>query len=190
MADQSVYLVDHDPAWREQFVVQRDALSRLLKSWIALPPEHVGSTAVPGLRAKPVIDVVVPVVSLQEAEMAVPVLTAGGWLFWPEDPNRDYRLWFLRPTPQERTHHLYLIQHDHPELRRLLLFRDALRDDAELRAAYARLKEKLAERYSTNRDAYTDAKSAFISAAVRARGADRSSRRRLTMLRDARAGSR
>jgi GrpB-like predicted nucleotidyltransferase (UPF0157 family) len=185
MADQSVYLVDHDPAWHEQFVVQRDVLARLLKSWLAFPPEHVGSTAVPGLRAKPVIDIVVPVVSLEEAQMAVPVLTADGWLFWPEDPNRDYRLWFLRPTPQERTHHLYLIQHDHPELRRLLLFRDALRDDAELRAAYATLKERLAKEHPADRDAYTDAKSAFISAAVRARGADCSSRHSLTTLRDA-----
>jgi GrpB-like predicted nucleotidyltransferase (UPF0157 family) len=190
MADQSVYLVDHDPAWREQFVVQRDALARLLKSWLAFPPEHVGSTAVPGLRAKPVIDIVVPVVSLEETQLAVPVLTADGWLFWPEDPNRDYRLWFLRPTPQERTHHLYLIQHDHPELRRLLLFRDALRDDADLRAAYAALKDQLTKRHPTDRDAYTDAKSAFISATVRARGADGSSRHSLTTLHDAPAGSR
>ena len=190
MADQSVFLVDHDPAWHEQFVVQRDALTSLLKFWLAFPPEHVGSTAVPGLRAKPVIDIVAPVVSRQEAQMAVPVLAAGGWLFWPEDPNRDYRLWFLRPTPQVRTHHLYLIQHDHPELHRLLLFRDALRDDADLRTAYATLKDELAKRHSTDRDAYTDAKSAFISAAVRARGADRSSRNSLTTSRDAQAGNR
>lgn len=180
MADQSVFLVEHDPSWPERFAVQRDALSRLLKPWLALPPEHVGSTAVPGLRAKPVIDIVAPVVSLADAQNAVSVLVADGWLFWSDDPNRDYRLWFLRPTPAERTHHLYLIQQDHPELLRLLLFRDALRSDAALRAGYAALKDRLALQHPKDRDAYTDAKSDFISEAVRRRGADVSSRRGLT----------
>jgi GrpB-like predicted nucleotidyltransferase (UPF0157 family) len=107
------------------------------------------------------------------------VLAADGWLFWPDDPNRGYRLWFLRPTPAERTHHLYLIQHDHPELRRLLLFRDALRADAVPRDAYAALKDRLAARFPTDRDAYTDAKSDFISEVVGRRGANASSRRGL-----------
>jgi GrpB-like predicted nucleotidyltransferase (UPF0157 family) len=69
-----------------------------------------------------------------------------------------------------------LIQHDHPELRRLLLFRDALRVDAALRAAYATLKNQLAAQYPTDRDAYTDAKGEFISTAIRGT----SSRQRLT----------
>lgn len=180
MADQSVFLVEHDPSWHGQFVVQRDTLTCLLKPWLALPPEHVGSTAVPGLRAKPVIDIVGPVASLADAQSAVPVLAADGWLFWPDDPNRGYRLWFLRPRPAERTHHLYLIQHDHPELRRLLLFRDALRADAALRDAYVALKDRLAARFPTDRDAYTDAKSAFISDVVRRCGGDTSSRRGIT----------
>ncbi|HTI80703.1 MAG TPA: GrpB family protein [Acetobacteraceae bacterium] len=179
MADQSVFLVEHDPSWHGRFIVQRDALAGLLKPWLASLPEHVGSTAVPGLRAKPVIDIVAPVVSLADAQSAVSVLAADGWLFWPDDPNRGYRLWFLRPTPAERTHHLYLIQHDHPELRRLLLFRDALRADAVPRDAYAALKDRLAARFPTDRDAYTDAKSDFISEVVGRRGANASSRRGL-----------
>lgn len=170
MADQSVYLVDHDPAWHERFVAQRDVLSRLLRPWLAAPPEHVGSTAVPGLRAKPVVDIVAPVVSLIEAQAAVPALEADGWLFWADDPNRSYRLWFLRPTPAARTHHLYLMQYDHPELRGLLLFRDALRDDPALGRAYAALKERLAAQHRTDRDAYTDAKSDFIRSVIEARG--------------------
>lgn len=170
MADQIVHLVDHDPAWHERFVAQRDVLSRLLTPWLAAPPEHVGSTAVPGLRAKPVVDIVAPVVSLDEAQAAVPVLEADGWLFWADDPNRSYRLWFLRPTPAERTHHLYLMQHNHPELRGLLLFRDALRDDPALRRDYAALKQRLAEQHRTDRDAYTDAKSDFIRSVIEARG--------------------
>ena len=177
MADQAVYLVDHDPAWREQFVLQRDALMRLLRPWLAAEPEHVGSTAVPGLRAKPVVDIAAPVASLADAAAAVAVLEADGWLFWPDDPNRSYRLWFLRPTPAARTHHLYLMQHDHPELRRLLSFRDALRGDAGLRDAYAALKERLADQHRADREAYTDAKSAFVQSVLEAAGAGRSGRR-------------
>ena len=108
------------------------------------PPEHVGSTAIAGLRAKPIVDILAPVHSLAEAQDAVPVLERDGWLFWADDPNRSYRLWFLRPTPAARTHHLYLMQHDHPELRNVLLFRDALRNDPALRHEYAALKDRLA----------------------------------------------
>ena len=82
----------------------------------------------PGLRAKPIVDIVAPVRSFAAARAAVPVLEQDGWLFWPDDPNRFYRLWFLRPTPAARTHHLQIMQHDHPELHNLLLFRDALRE--------------------------------------------------------------
>jgi|SRR5579871_4867493 len=166
MADQAVYLVDHDPAWHARFVAQRDVLARLLRPWLAATPEHVGSTAVPGLRAKPVVDIAAPVSSFEAAQSAVRVLEADGWLFWPDDPNRSYRLWFLRPTPAARTHHLYLMQHDHPELRRVLRFRDALRSDAGLCQRYASLKQALAQQYPTDRDAYTDAKSEFIRAAL------------------------
>ncbi len=176
MADQAVYLVDYDPAWHDRFVVQRDALVRLLRPWLASAPEHVGSTAVPGLRAKPVMDIVAPVASLADAAAAVPVLEADGWLFWPDDPNRSYRLWFLRPKPAARTHHLYLMQHDHPELRRLRLFRDVLRGDAKLRDAYAALKERLAEQCPSDREAYTDAKSAFVQSALEGAAAGRSGR--------------
>ncbi|MEJ0018175.1 MAG: GrpB family protein [Acetobacteraceae bacterium] len=180
MADQPIVLVDHDPSWRDQFVTQRDVLLRLLQPWLAAAPEHVGSTAVPGLRAKPIVDIVAPVRFFAEAWQAVPVLERDGWLFWPEDPNRSYRLWFLRPSPAARTHHLQVMQHDHPELHKLLLFRDALRNDPALRRAYAALKEELAERYRSERDAYTDAKAGFVQSVLPAAGAPASSRRPLT----------
>jgi GrpB-like predicted nucleotidyltransferase (UPF0157 family) len=133
-----------------------------LQPWLAAPVEHVGSTAVPGLRAKPVVDILAPVVSLAQAQAAIAVLTADGWLFWPDDPNRDYRMWFLRLKPEARTHHLHVIQHNHPASCAELAFRDVLRRDPAVRQAYAALKERLAVQYRTDRDAYTDAKSDFI----------------------------
>jgi GrpB-like predicted nucleotidyltransferase (UPF0157 family) len=176
MADQPIALVDHDPSWHNRFLAQQAVLSRLLRPWLAAPPEHIGSTAIPGLRAKPIVDIIAPVHSFTAAQQAVPVLEQDGWLFWPDDPNRHYRLWFLRPTPAARTHHLQIMQHDHPELHRLLLFRDALRNDPALRQAYVALKDRLAEQHHMDRNAYTDAKSDFVQSVLQAAGAAPSTR--------------
>ncbi|MBO0833446.1 MAG: GrpB family protein, partial [Actinobacteria bacterium] len=86
MADARVRIVDYDPAWPGRFAEQRMVVEGLLRPWLAGPVEHIGSTAVPGLRAKPVIDLLAPVSSLAGARAAVPVLADAGWLFWPQDP--------------------------------------------------------------------------------------------------------
>jgi GrpB-like predicted nucleotidyltransferase (UPF0157 family) len=172
MSDEPVILVDYDPAWRDRFREQAARLTAILQPWLAAPVEHVGSTAVPGLRAKPVVDILAPVVSLARAQAAIADLTADGWLFWPDDPNRDYRMWFLRPKPEARTHHLHVIQHDHPAAHAERAFCDALRADPLLREAYAALKERLAAQHRTDRDAYTDAKSDFIRSVLHGAGAD------------------
>jgi len=177
MSDEPVTIVDYDPAWRDRFLDQAAALTTILQPWLAAPVEHVGSTAVPGLRAKPVVDILAPVVSLVQAQAAIAVLTADGWLFWPDDPNRDYRMWFLRPKPEARTHHLHVIQHDYPAAHAELAFRDVLRRDPGVRKAYAALKDSLAVQYRTDRDAYTDAKSDFIRSVLHAAGVDATSRK-------------
>src|SRR5262249_44016208 len=120
-----------------------------------------------------------PVSSLAGAQAAVPVLAGAGWLLWPDDPNRFYRLWFLRPRPQARTHHLYIMQDSHSELRNLLVFRDALRSDPALRQDYAALKDQLAERYRNDRDGYTAAKAEFVQTVLKRAGAAPSKRRPL-----------
>jgi GrpB-like predicted nucleotidyltransferase (UPF0157 family) len=179
MKDQPVEIVAYDPAWPARFTDQQDKVSVVLAPWLAGPVEHIGSTSVPGLDAKPVIDMLAPVRSLEEAQDAVGVLEADGWSFWPDDPCRHYRLWFLRPRPAARTHHLHVIEHDHPDARALLGFRDALRADQELRREYARLKKDLADRHRDDRDAYTDAKSEFVERVLRGAGIDPPSRVRL-----------
>src|SRR6059058_1696139 len=170
MADQRVEVVDYDPGWPELFAAQRPSVAELLGPWLAAPVEHIGSTAVPGLRAKPVIDMLAPVGSLASAQAAVPVLAGAGWLFWPDDPCRHYRLWFLRPRPQARTHHLHLIEGGHPHALALVTFRDALRADAGLCRQYAVLKDQLARRHGDNRNAYSNAKGDFVARALRRAG--------------------
>ena len=114
VADMPVEVVEYDPAWQHEFTEQRDRLKILLRGWLCEPVEHVGSTAVPGLASKPIVDILAPVTSLTDARGAVSILQQDGWLHWPTDPNKSWRLWFLRPQPDARTHHLYLIQHDDP----------------------------------------------------------------------------
>ena len=142
----------------------------LLRPWLTGPVEHIGSTAIPGLRAKPVIDMLAPVGSLAEARAAVPLLADAGWLFWPDDPCGSYRLWLLRPQPEARTHHLQVVEAGHPHARAVLAFWDALRADAGLRREYASLKEQLAEEHRDNRNAYTNAKEGFIQRVLQRAG--------------------
>ena len=106
MADQSIELTAYDPTWPTRFAEQQKRLATILQPWLAGEIEHVGSTSVPGLRSKPTVDILAPVQSLGASRTAIPVLEKDGWLFWPDDPNHNYRLWFLRPSPAARTHHL------------------------------------------------------------------------------------
>jgi GrpB-like predicted nucleotidyltransferase (UPF0157 family) len=179
MSDEPVSLLDHDPDWALRFDEQRSRLSVLLAPWLAGPIEHVGSTSVAGLRAKPIVDLLAPVTSLDTAQAAISVLEEAGWLFWPDDPNRHYRLWFLRPRPDARTHHLQIIARSDPAARALIVFRDALRDEPLLRARYAALKDQLAEQYRTDREAYTNAKADFVRAVLQSKGAAEPPRRSL-----------
>jgi GrpB-like predicted nucleotidyltransferase (UPF0157 family) len=171
MPDQPVQIVEYDTGWQVSFVEQSALVEVFLQPWLAGPVEHVGSTSVPGLAAKPVVDLLAPVHSLDSARAAVKILEADGWLFWAEDPHR-YRLWFLRPRPEQRTHHLYLIERDDPHVVALLAFRDALRADPALRQEYAQLKIQLAAQHRHDRAAYTDAKTTFVQQTLRAAGVE------------------
>jgi GrpB-like predicted nucleotidyltransferase (UPF0157 family) len=172
VADEPVHVAEYDPAWPGRFAEQQGRAAALLAPWLAVPIEHIGSTSVPGLPAKPVIDMLAQVRSLAQAQDAVPPLQEDGWVFWPEDPCRHYRLWFLRPQPEARTHHLQVIERDHAQARALIAFRDALRADPGLRTGYASLKERLARQHRDNRNAYTNAKSEFIARVLRTTGID------------------
>jgi GrpB-like predicted nucleotidyltransferase (UPF0157 family) len=179
MPDQPVEVVEYDAAWPSRFVEQRDRVSAALAGWLAGPVEHIGSTSVPGLPAKPVIDMLAPVHSLKDARDAVGVLETDGWLFWPDDPCRHYRLWFLRPRLEARTHHLQVIEHDHLHARALIAFRDALRADPNLCKEYARLKRRLADQHRDNRNAFSNAKSEFVEQTLREIGVQSPPRRPL-----------
>jgi GrpB-like predicted nucleotidyltransferase (UPF0157 family) len=120
----------------------------------------VGSTAVPGLVAKPVIDIMVAVASLAASRPAISALADIGYVYVPY--RAEVMHWFCKPSPSFRTHHLHLVPFGSRLWVERLAFRDHLRRDAAVAAEYAELKRRLAQRYEFDREAYTDAKEPFI----------------------------
>ena len=160
-----VLLVDYDPAWPAAFERERGALAEVLDQWLSGSIEHIGSTAVAGLRAKPVLDIMAGVESL---EASLPAIQAVSRLHYVHFPYRaEVMHWFCKPSPAHRTHHLHLVPFGSPLWNERLQFRDALRSDPALAAEYARLKTLLADRYRNDREAYTEAKSAFVARVLR-----------------------
>jgi GrpB-like predicted nucleotidyltransferase (UPF0157 family) len=156
-----ILLVDYDPAWPAAFERERGALVEILGEWLTGSIEHIGSTAVPGLRAKPVLDIMAGVESL---EASLPAIQAVSRLDYVHYPYRaEVMHWFCKPSPAHRTHHLHLVPLGSPLWNERLLFRDVLRRDPALAAEYAELKTFLADRYRNDREAYTEAKSDFIA---------------------------
>jgi GrpB-like predicted nucleotidyltransferase (UPF0157 family) len=156
-----VLLVDYDPAWPAAFESERGHLAKVLGEWLTGPIEHIGSTAVPGLRAKPVLDIMAGVESLT---VSLPAIQAVARLDYVHFPYRaEVMHWFCKPSPAHRTHHLHLVPFGSPLWNERLQFRNALRSDPALAAEYAGLKTLLADRHRDDREAYTEAKSAFIA---------------------------
>ena len=159
-----VVLADYDPAWPAAAEAERSRLMRALPgTFVAI--EHIGSTAVPGMRAKPLIDLLAGVATLDGVFAFNAVAERVGYTTSPElNASLTTRQWFMRQAGGRRTHHLHLVVHDGPEWHKRIDFRDLLRADPALRARYVALKEGLAERFNADREAYTEGKSAFITA--------------------------
>lgn len=163
-SDEPIRLVDYDPDWPRRFERERAALSTAIGPWIDGGIHHVGSTAVPGLEAKPIIDILVGVRDLDESRACFEPLAALGYAYAPYLATEMH--WLCKPHPSRRTHHLHLIPTEFERYRAELAFRDRLRADDRLAAEYAALKQRLATRFENDRDAYTAAKSEFIGSAL------------------------
>ncbi|MBB4053015.1 GrpB-like predicted nucleotidyltransferase (UPF0157 family) [Devosia subaequoris] len=163
--NERIALVDADPEWSSHFLRERE---RILACFQQAPEliEHMGSTAVPGLAAKPIIDIIALVNNLDAGQMAVPALVGAGYVHRDDFPMPD-RIFLMKldPVSGARTHQLH-IHANEVEVARHLLFRDRLRRDPECRAAYSALKQDLAVRFAEDRQAYSQHKTAFIDAVV------------------------
>jgi GrpB-like predicted nucleotidyltransferase (UPF0157 family) len=161
-SDDPILIREYDPTWPDQFD-EIAARTRTALGDLVVRIEHIGSTAVPGLAAKPVVDLDV-VVSPQDVFEAILRLTNLGYVHEGNLGIAEREA--FRPPPGDRRHHLYLVPETSAALQRHVAFRDALRADPTLRAKYAALKRTLAAQHRDNRDAYSEAKSGFITDAL------------------------
>ena len=163
-ADAPVRIVAYDPAWPERFERERSALATAIGDWSLGGIHHVGATAVPGLAAKPIIDILVGVPSLEGARECFDRLARLDYRYAPYRTSEMH--WFCKPHPSRRTHHLHLVPVDSPRFRDELVFRDYLRVRRDVADEYGALKHRLGARFDHDREAYTAGKAEFIRAAL------------------------
>ncbi|NRF67481.1 GrpB family protein [Aquincola sp. S2] len=155
-----VEVVPYCPEWPARFEAEKRVLQSALSPWLVGEIQHVGSTAVVGLPAKPVIDIMAPVASLPESAAAIAAAALAGYVHHPY--RAEVMHWFCKPSPHFRTHHLHLVPVGSQQWLECLAFRDALRANQALRDEYARLKLRLAAQFPHDREAYTQAKAPFM----------------------------
>lgn len=161
-----ITVVGYNPAWPIRFCIESQLIQIALGD---LNPriEHIGSTAVPGLAAKPIIDMLVGVRSLGDFERHCDRLSVYGYEYIPEYervlPDRRF---FKRVVRRVRTHHVHVVEINGLYWKRYLKFRDTLRSDDWLAGRYAELKRRLAARFRYDRDAYTNGKTGFVESVL------------------------
>ena len=164
--DQPIKVVPYDAAWPARFEQERDALVPVLGDVAVGGLHHVGSTAVPGLAAKPTIDVLAGIRDLDVARDRFPLLARLEYHYAPY--RQDEMHWFCKPSPKVRAFHLHLVPYGSRRYTQELAFRDFLRADRGAARGYEALKLRLASEFEYDREAYTDAKAQFIAAALQA----------------------
>jgi len=164
-----VEIVNYDPRWPALFDQEAKRLRATLDPSLIVGLEHFGSTSVPDLSAKPIIDILIAVRSLADAEVAfVEALRNLDYVYWAENPRKD-RMFFVKGMPpfgSRRSHHVHVTEPD-GEMWQRLAFRDYLRARPEEARTYERLKRRLAAEHPTDREAYTNAKSVYIESVMR-----------------------
>ena len=163
-----VVIVDYDPEWPRLFEEERRRLRAALPGAGAI--EHMGSTSVPGLGAKPIIDIMVGVADEAEAHRLQMLLEPAGYLDVTPEPDNAEWFYCLGRGTRELYYHVHLVVEGSSHWRRQLAFRDHLRRNPTVATEYDRLKRRLADDYGEDRRGYTDAKTGFITSTLRELG--------------------
>ncbi len=161
MTDSKIIIEQYNPLWREMFEQEKTQLNTLLAHNVVGAIEHVGSTAVEGLAAKPIIDIMVGISDLASTKHLIPALEHLHYCYYPY--KTEVMHWFCKPSPEHRTHHLHLVPFESPLWHERICFRDALREQPYLVQQYQQLKYQLAQRFADDREAYTQHKWPFIA---------------------------
>ena len=167
VTQEEINIVPYNPVWPSIFEAEKTYLTNCLPRELIRRIEHFGSTAIPGMSAKPVIDILVEVTSLEKTKIEiVPILEAQGYdYFWRPTSGDDtppFYAWFIkRDAKGIRTHHIHMVEKEFEHWERLQ-FRDYLIEHDQTAREYEALKLRLVHEFPRDRIAYTKGKTEFI----------------------------
>lgn len=157
----TVKLTQHNPQWRAEFTKEKKRLTKILgKHFLAV--EHVGSTAIPGLKAKPIMDLLVAVKSIDDFDNYTKLLEKLDYAFMRDNRKDQEHVLYVKGPEAKRTHYLKLCQLDSDFWQEHILFKEYLMSHPEKLKEYEELKVKLAKKYKDDRYKYTKKKEDFI----------------------------
>ena len=156
-----VVISEYNPRWPIMYEEEKALILAAIARWV-VAIEHVGSTSVPGLAAKPIIDIMVGVRSLDDAQHCIEPLAAIGYIYQPPEVDGIPERRFFNKGPQDSHRHLHMAELGSDFWQCHLLFRDYLRSHPDAARQYEALKRELAARFGADRQGYTNAKTDFI----------------------------
>jgi GrpB-like predicted nucleotidyltransferase (UPF0157 family) len=162
-----IFLVNYDDSWPALFWQEKNRLLDLLGN-IALRIEHIGSTAIPGIKAKPTIDILIGLEALASIEEIEEKMAVQGWIKMEE--QKDHLMFVKGYSPEgleKESFHIHMYTEGHPKIADSLLFRDYLRAHHDAAREYEALKIELALEYRNDREAYTEGKGEFVASVLK-----------------------
>jgi GrpB-like predicted nucleotidyltransferase (UPF0157 family) len=160
--NRQIVVIDYDPNWPSLYEQEKDRIAAALGEGV-VQIEHIGSTSVPGLAAKPIIDIAVGVADFEEARAYVPIIESLGYTYEPGfEADLPERRFFWKGLPSRHTYHIHMAEPGSLEWIKPILFRDYLRAHPAEARQYQALKRKLALRYGSDMEAYVKGKTEFV----------------------------
>ncbi|MDI1351819.1 MAG: GrpB family protein [bacterium] len=171
-AQDNIVIQPYNPAWPKLAIAEIKAIKTIANQDSIVSIDHIGSTAVPELSSKPIIDIFISITSLNNVAHWISSLQSLGYIYWEENPDKTHLRFFkgMPPFGEGRTHHVHIVEANNHTVEHRLLFRDILRRDKRARLDYESLKRRLAQSDNNDREAYTDNKLDFITSLLRANG--------------------
>ncbi|MBP9777840.1 MAG: GNAT family N-acetyltransferase [Rickettsiaceae bacterium] len=173
----SIELVPYNQLWSEMAKTEIKKLYEILPNKYILDIQHIGSTAIPGIISKPIIDLQIAVDSLDDIkQIAIDKLKELDYVYWDDNPDKE-RMFFVKGMPpfgEKRTHHIHIFESSSKHWQNKIIFRDYLLTHTESAHEYEKLKIKLARKYLYDREQYTEAKTTFVNAVLKNATVDKS----------------
>lgn len=157
-----VKLSPYNPAWIVLFETEKSRLLQSLGNRV-IDIQHIGSTSIPGIVAKPIIDISIGIKSMKNSRDFIPLLETLGYEYRPNFGGPNIQLLFVKGEEESRTHYLHLMKYNGEIWKDDLMFRDFLRENPKRAKEYAQLKQTLAKQFAEDRTKYTASKANFIS---------------------------